>query len=500
MKKLTLLLLPFYFLFQLPAATLVVDDDIGVNDGSSPFATIAAAITAATSGDIIDITGGGDNTHTEEGITVDKSLTFIGQGQNTTIVQGHAMQGSATDRVFNVNNGITVTFEDFTIRHGNHSSQGGGGIFLTCNGSSIITFTRMTFSNNNALDGGGMILSGNAGTVSLTECIFSDNSSTGDGGALRNTGADNFTLTRCSFTGNTATDNGGAIQIIENGSTSRFINCTIANNTSLGHGGGIEADNSTLIELINCTITGNQVTGSSNGGGISWQGGNLNLINTLVAGNSVNTGLGPNIYANVGSGTFNETTSLVESCTDGSGTCPSFTFTTANLGAAVTCNGHTYFEPQTGSDALDNGTAPGSLGIPSLDICDSIRVAPHDIGSYDKEGVAFLPGPIPTLSEWAMIILALLMGVMATFALKARMQPAIAGVGAGNGPIIPLKLRAIPFDKKLYAKVLALTLGAMIAIFAISILAFGYELTNADLPGTLIATPITAYMIHLWIK
>ena len=45
---------------------LVVDDEIGVNDGTSPFATIAVART----GDIISITVDSDNIHTEKGIVV----------------------------------------------------------------------------------------------------------------------------------------------------------------------------------------------------------------------------------------------------------------------------------------------------------------------------------------------------------------------------------------------------------------------------------------------
>ncbi len=109
--------------------THIVDDDIGVDNGPSPFATITAAIAAATDGDIIDITGGADNIHTEQGITVDKSLTIRGQGQSTTIVQAHPTEGMATDRVFSINQGLlTVAFEDFTVRHG---VSGSGEAFLS---------------------------------------------------------------------------------------------------------------------------------------------------------------------------------------------------------------------------------------------------------------------------------------------------------------------------------------------------------------------------------
>ena len=86
MKKLILLLIGVLVNFSLlNAATLTVDDDTGVDDGVSPFATVNAAIAAASPGDIINITGGVDNIHTEEDIEIDKNLTIQGQGQSTTI-------------------------------------------------------------------------------------------------------------------------------------------------------------------------------------------------------------------------------------------------------------------------------------------------------------------------------------------------------------------------------------------------------------------------------
>jgi nitrous oxidase accessory protein NosD len=48
------------------------------------YATIAAAISASANGDIIEIAAG---TYTESGLTVNKSLTFRGAGQTSTIIQ-----------------------------------------------------------------------------------------------------------------------------------------------------------------------------------------------------------------------------------------------------------------------------------------------------------------------------------------------------------------------------------------------------------------------------
>ena len=45
---------------------------------------------------------------------------------------------------------------------------------------------------------------------------------------------------------------------------------------------------------------------------------------------------------------------------------------------------------------------------------------------------------------------------------------------------------------------LALVALVVFAIFTIAIQFFGYELTSADIPGSLIAIPILAYLLHLF--
>ena len=504
MKKLTILFLPFCFLLQLSAQTTHIVDD----DGGGDFTTIAAAIAGVIAGDTISITGGADNTHTEQGINVNKSLNFKGQGQHITIVQAAATQAVATNRVFRFVGGNSASFRDFTIQNGNASSgsRRGAAISMQFTTNSSLTMKRMTLTNNKATgNGGALYLFGNEGIVTVEECVISNNSSNGGGGII-NSGVDNLTIRNSSIIENTSgSGRGGGITIGEAGSTNRFINCTISSNTTTAFfatGGGIIIRQAQLTEFINCTIVENTTTGNSieKGAGIDWSSGDLNLINTLVAQNIVKGPAVENIYANNASGTFTQTTSLVENCANGDGLCPTFTFTQANLAPASICGNHTFYEPLAGSEALDNATAPGSLNIPTEDICGNTRIAAHDIGSYDFLNVA--PTAIPTLSEWAMIILALLMGVMATLALKARMRLVVGTHGDASGleTLGTNVSTSLPFDGRRFAKILAVVLGAVIAVFAIAIIAFGYELTSADVPGTLIAAPVAAYLIHLWRK
>ena len=55
----------------------------------------------------------------------------------------------------------------------------------------------------------------------------------------------------------------------------------------------------------------------------------------------------------------------------------------------------------------------------------------------------------------------------------------------------------IPFEKKVYFKVLAVVLFLVCLAFAIAIKFFNYELTNADPFGAPIASILAAYIIHL---
>ena len=422
--------------------THTVDDDIGVDNGTSPFATITAAIAAAVDGDIIDITGGADNIHTEQGITVDKSLTIRGQGQSTTIVQAHPIEGMATDRVFYITGvNLTLAFEDFTVRHGVSSSGGGinASIF-----NSIFSMTRMTISNNwsNNL-GGGMTITGSKSTT-FTDCVISHNEAVerdatrraGSGGGLYIdppfSGPVITQFIRCTIAYNKSGSSGGGISFRQPGLV-RFINCTIHGNVAglnfqPGHdsfvqGGGISSTSlPSSLQFFNCTIAGNSfapLPHEKRGAGIV-AGGGLKFTNTIVADNTgaldIRSYRIPPVFIS----------SLVESCR-GCTNPPTFSGD-PNLGPPTYCGEQLYLEPQAGSDALDNGAAPGGE-IPVNDICGKIRVAPHDLGSYDKSGIV----PPPPVAECKDI----------TVALDASGMGAIAASDVDNGSSAALGINAM---------------------------------------------------------
>jgi hypothetical protein len=190
------------------------------------YASIKAAIAAPTTldGDTLAIAAG---TYTELNIVVDKSLTLQGEGRGKTIVQAAATPDEATDRVFTIPSGVTVTLQDLMIRYG-HTQRGidagGGGIF----NAGTLTLTASTVRDNkvtNTLSGGGLY---NAGTLTLTHSTVSGNTARHRGGGLSNEYAP-LSLTASTVSNNTATEGGG---LYHNVGLLALTNSIIANHPS----------------------------------------------------------------------------------------------------------------------------------------------------------------------------------------------------------------------------------------------------------------------------
>ncbi len=99
---------------------------------------------------------------------------------------------------------------------------------------------------------------------------------------------------------------------------------------------------------------------------------------------------------------------------------------------------------------------------------------------------------VPTMGEWGMILFALIMlsfGVIFVM----RQQIAIAGAGVASSAFSS----RLPFDKTSFGKILAYVMIGWATVFAVAVSVFGYEMTNADVPGSLLAGPALAYLIHL---
>ncbi len=98
---------------------------------------------------------------------------------------------------------------------------------------------------------------------------------------------------------------------------------------------------------------------------------------------------------------------------------------------------------------------------------------------------------IPAMGEWGLIVLALF---LLSFATVSMMRRQTALVGAGN---MATQSKGIPFDRSSFGKMLVYVMIGLAATFVLAVSVFGYEMTAVDLPGSLIAGPALAYLLHL---
>jgi hypothetical protein len=102
--------------------------------------------------------------------------------------------------------------------------------------------------------------------------------------------------------------------------------------------------------------------------------------------------------------------------------------------------------------------------------------------------------PVPTVGEWGMILMTLLLLTAGTLAFGQR-RPALAGPGGGMSFGLPRRM----FVPALYARVLAAAVGLAVLGFVVAFLVQG-TLSGVDLIGAAICTPVAAYLVHLWLR
>ncbi|MEE9270593.1 MAG: right-handed parallel beta-helix repeat-containing protein [Candidatus Krumholzibacteria bacterium] len=208
-------LLAFFILpLSIQATVLTVRQD-----GSGDFLTITDAVTAAVSGDTVEV---GPGTYPEE---VDIFIRLV----------------------FTSTNGPAVTIVDGQdTRH--HLWFLGGGPGSEVNG--------FKFINGFNPSGGGSIRVQGGATLTIQNCDFENNSSAFDGAALfaRDFGSE-LHVENSTFTGNHATHNGGAGNAIL-GARLTVTDCTFLQNSSGEVSAGLGCNDSSM-DVIGCVFTGN---------------------------------------------------------------------------------------------------------------------------------------------------------------------------------------------------------------------------------------------------
>lgn len=272
---------------------------------------------------------GADDTALNGDLDILDSVTIIGAGPGSTIIDGNG--GVIGERVFQIaqcsgnaappcnaaHPAVVVTMSGVTIENGNSQNVGGG---LFNNGT--LTMTNCTVSNNIATGinewGGGIYNSGqlnlikstvanntagsasannayggaiyNQGPMVITDSTISGNTVAGTpayGGGIFNIGTAS-TIRNSTISGNTAVSGGGIYKV---GLPVVITNSTISGNRSLGSGGGVYAS-SGAASLYNATVTQNRANSDASGGGegggvAAGSGATLTFQNSIIAYNEI---------------------------------------------------------------------------------------------------------------------------------------------------------------------------------------------------------------------
>jgi hypothetical protein len=294
--------------------------------------TIGAGIGKASAGDTISIGAGSYR----ENLSLAKSLTLQGEGQDTTIIDG----GGVT-QTLGIFGGTAITLTGVTVTNGN--ADRGAAIF----NAGTFALLNSTVSNSRApVDGGGIYNTGSALIVDST--IISNSAQYGAG--LYNFGQ--LTVVRSTISGNRADVFGSGL---ENWGNTTIQNSTIAENSAAITGGGLYRSGGT-VTLTNSTVVSN--TATNYGAGVS--GGGIVLANTIVANNIA--AVNPDINGPITSQGIN----LVRNPAGASG---------------LKANDLVNIDPLLGR-LQDNGgptfTSAPAIGSPAIDAGDTATCAPLD--------------------------------------------------------------------------------------------------------------------------
>lgn len=295
------------------AATITVNTTTDENntdgDCSLREAVIAAnsdtavdACSAGSGNDTIDIPAGiytlsiTSSVDEDEGKKGDLDITDDVTLSGFTGAKATTIDADGIDRVIEISDSVSVTIKGLTITGGSINWPGGGGIFAWT--LSNVKLEKVVVAGNLVSDGaGGGILSWGA-DMTITGSIVSGNrssgpSTSGDGGGISVAGG-NLTITGSTVSGNMADGlyaRGAGIYAVGS------CGFTITNSTIFGNyadsisnrGGGINS--SCDLTMTNSTVSGNTAE-NDKGGGLYFEGANVQILNTTFAFNTAETGGG----------------------------------------------------------------------------------------------------------------------------------------------------------------------------------------------------------------
>ncbi|HWE59968.1 MAG TPA: choice-of-anchor Q domain-containing protein [Solirubrobacteraceae bacterium] len=275
---------------------------------STPCKTLAYAVSQASSGDTIDISG---ILQPIASTTVSENLTLAGNpdGTGATIDGGD----SSGDGLLTID-GSSVTLRNLTLQNGFNTGSGGGAITIDDTGN--LTIIDSALSGNAAFQNGGAIDNGDTldpGSVTIIDSTLSGNYAGDDGGAIDNSDSGNndgsITITDSTLSGNSAGINGGAIDNNDHGSQNGVVtvsDSTLDSNSANYDGGAIDSNDGGVngsLTIADSTLladsagsNGNEIDNNDNGGA----GGAVYVAADLLDGSCVETSAGAGSWTDAG--------------------------------------------------------------------------------------------------------------------------------------------------------------------------------------------------------
>jgi len=383
------------------------------------------------------------------GVTPGSSISVVGVGASTTIIQ----QTDGHDRVFEqdapFNGGVVVSISGVTIQNGDCTSgtdcgYGGGGMLGLGQTGDNLTLTNVTFNNNvtGATDDGGALGAEGSGNLTITGCIFSNNTATSAiGGGIDwnvNASSSNLSVTGSTFSSNKSTvelQGGGMYLTPVTGNTATISNSTFTGNTvTTGKGGAIYSEDSGV------TVSKSRIVGNTAGAGSgvyvggsgsatitnNWWGCNAGPGNAgcdTVGTDSGTANPSPNLVLSISASltqlqpaqtstltadlTHNSSTTGGFSVPDGTSATFSGTLGTVNPTGTTTTSGQatsTFTAGSTagsgqGSVTVDNQTVNVPITIVTPPSITSANSTTFTVGSAGSFTVTATGSPAPTFSE-----------------------------------------------------------------------------------------------------
>ena len=186
-----------------------------------------------------------------------------------------------------------VILDGLTVRGGTAAGDGGG-IRTSLHVSAALGVRHTRVVENHAAGGGGGLFHTGRGRSVVRDTVFAGNSADGHGGAVALAGGARMTVRDALFVTNTADTHGGAFRV-ESGSHLTLEGTTVRNNRAgtgafAGTGGGLSVASGAAAAVTDAVFDHNRATGD--GGGIHTAG-DLSINGSTVTGNTAGAGGGP---------------------------------------------------------------------------------------------------------------------------------------------------------------------------------------------------------------